>query len=178
LSFLLLLNKSIQLPPTSPILLRNLNSVESNRQESILIEGEVIKALTTGEEVTPYTTDRLELNFENALVFPGLINSHDHLDFNSFPQLGNKVYNNYVAWGRDIHKQNGDTINSVLKIPKALRIQWGIYKNLLNGITTVVNHGTKLETETTLLNIFEDCSVLHSVQFETSCCHTYWRGNG
>ena len=34
----------------------------------------------------------LKISFENAVAFPGLINSHDHLDFNNYPQLGNKIY--------------------------------------------------------------------------------------
>src|SRR5580658_8232205 len=81
------------------------------------------------------------LNFNGALAFPGLINSHDHLDFNLFPSLGNKKYNNYTEWGTDIHANNKAAIEPILKIPQPLRTQWGIYKNLLNGFTTVVNHG-------------------------------------
>ena len=58
------------------------------------------------------------IEFENAIAFPGLINSHDHLDFNLFPQTGNRIYNNYAEWGKDIHDQNKETINAVLKIPQ------------------------------------------------------------
>jgi cytosine/adenosine deaminase-related metal-dependent hydrolase len=32
-----------------------------------------------------------QLYFDDCIVFPGLINSHDHLDFNLFPQLGNRI---------------------------------------------------------------------------------------
>src|SRR5438094_463304 len=82
-----------------------------------------------------------QLDFENCIAFPGLINSHDHLEFNLFPRLGNRIYADYTEWGRDIHATNRDAIEAVLKIPKPLRVQWGIYKNLLNGVTTVVHHG-------------------------------------
>ena len=54
------------------------------------------------------------------LLFPGLINSHDHLDFNLFPQTGNRIYNNYTEWGKDIQYQNKETINAVLKIPQQI----------------------------------------------------------
>jgi cytosine/adenosine deaminase-related metal-dependent hydrolase len=106
------------------------------------------------------------LNFDGALAFPGLINSHDHLDFNLFPRLGNKKYNNYTEWGPDIHANNKTIIVDILKIPQLLRTQWGIYKNLLNGFTTVVNHGERLETRNPLITVFRDCYCLHSVGFE------------
>src|SRR6185312_3718720 len=100
------------------------------------------------------------------IAFPGLINSHDHLDFNLFPQLGNRIYNNYTEWGKDIHQHSKATINAVLKIPQHLRIQWGLYKNLLNGVTTVVNHGAKLKITDPFITVLQDNYSLHSVQFE------------
>lgn len=113
-----------------------------------------------------YAGKELSLSFNNAIIFPGLINSHDHLDFNLFPQLGNKVYNNYVEWGKDIHQQNKVAINRVLRVPLELRAQWGIYKNLLNGVTTVINHGVPLAVKDELITVFQQFQSLHSVQLE------------
>src|SRR5579863_7251811 len=126
------------------MLLNNLFSIADEKPIDILITGEKISSVFNGGSTYTNSSGEPAINFGNAIVFPGIINSHDHLDFNSFPQLGNRIYNNYVEWGEDIHHQNKNVINSVLKIPEELRIQWGIYKNLLNGITTVVNHGPKL----------------------------------
>jgi cytosine/adenosine deaminase-related metal-dependent hydrolase len=106
------------------------------------------------------------LDLRGALVFPGLINSHDHLDFNLFPHLGNRFYKNYTEWGPDIHANNSAAIKPILRVPKELRTLWGIYKNLLNGFTTVVNHGDKLATDNNLITVFQDCYCLHSVGFE------------
>jgi cytosine/adenosine deaminase-related metal-dependent hydrolase len=106
------------------------------------------------------------LDLHGALVFPGLINSHDHLDFNLFPLLGNRIYKNYTEWGPDIHTNNSAAIAAVLKVPQELRTLWGIYKNLLNGFTTVINHGDKLATDNSLITVFQDCYCLHSVGFE------------
>lgn len=106
------------------------------------------------------------LDLRGALVFPGLINSHDHLDFNLFPFLGNRIYKNYTEWGADIHANSSASINPVLQVPRELRTKWGIYKNLLNGFTTVVNHGDKLVTDNNLITVFQDCYCLHSVGFE------------
>jgi cytosine/adenosine deaminase-related metal-dependent hydrolase len=77
------------------------------------------------------------LDLNGALAFPGLINSHDHLDFNLFPPMRNHIYNNYREWGPDIHTNNRASIDPILSIPQKLRTQWGIYKNLVNGFTTV-----------------------------------------
>jgi cytosine/adenosine deaminase-related metal-dependent hydrolase len=107
---------------------------------------------------------RLELN--GAIVLPGFINSHDHLDFNLYPPLANRIYNNYTEWGADIHVANADMIKQVQKIPKQSRLEWGLYKNLLNGFTTVVNHGEKLSVKDDLITVFQDCNSLHSPAFE------------
>src|SRR5215217_3140138 len=96
------------------------------------------------------------LSFEPAIAFPGLINSHDHLDFNNFPKLGNRVYNDYIEWGNDIHTADKEEIQKVLNIPKELRVQWSLYKNLLNGITTVVQHGEYFKITDSPVNVFQD----------------------
>jgi len=120
------------------------------------------------DEVTPVsiTGDDTDLHFDNAMIFPGLINSHDHLDFNLFPQLGNRIYINYTEWGAYIHKHYKPEINHILRVPAPLRIRWGIYKNLLCGVTTVVNHGEHLSLDGSLINVFEETQDLHSVGFE------------
>jgi cytosine/adenosine deaminase-related metal-dependent hydrolase len=106
------------------------------------------------------------LQFENCVAFPGLINSHDHLQFNLFPRLGNRIYNNYVEWGRDIAEANRAEIDAVQKIPRELRWRWGVYKNLLNGVTTVVHHGERVPCEGLPLTVHQRCHVLHSVKQE------------
>jgi cytosine/adenosine deaminase-related metal-dependent hydrolase len=109
--------------------------------------------------------DTLQLTFDNALIFPGLINSHDHLDFNLFPQLGNRIYNNYTEWGGYIHQNYKDEIAAVLKVPLDLRLRWGMFKNLLCGVTTVVNHGEQVVVNDAPITV-EQCHSIHSVQFE------------
>jgi cytosine/adenosine deaminase-related metal-dependent hydrolase len=117
---------------------------------------------------TPFAEfdDRLQLNLNNALAIPGLINSHDHLDFNLFPQLGCKTYSNYVEWGEYIHQNYKEQIDRVLAIPVTLRAKWGIYKNLLCGVTTVVDHGIKHNTGDELITVHDHCQSLHSIRLE------------
>ncbi|WP_448701630.1 amidohydrolase family protein [Mucilaginibacter sp. AW1-3] len=116
--------------------------------------------------LSPKADNGPQFTFSNAVAFPGLINSHDHLDFNLFPQLGNKLYSNYVEWSEYIHNNYKTEIEAVLNIPKELRTQWGIYKNLLCGITTVVNHGAQLQINDPLITVFDRCQNLHSVALE------------
>ena len=113
-----------------------------------------------------YKQDSVHIYFDDAYAFPGLINSHDHLEFNLFPQLGNRIYKNYLEWGIDIHMNNRTTIQQVLKIPKPIRTLWGIYKNLVSGVTTIVHHGEQIDAPQNLINIFSGFKSLHSVKLE------------
>jgi cytosine/adenosine deaminase-related metal-dependent hydrolase len=144
----------------------NINIIETEGMKDIQVQDGKIKSVTNNEKALQNNAKELRIEFENAIAFPGLINSHDHLDFNLFPQIGNRIYNNYSEWGKDIHLQNKETINKVLKIPLHLRTQWGLYKNLLNGITTVVNHGAKLKIRDPFITVLQDNYSLHSIQFE------------
>lgn len=107
-----------------------------------------------------------QIVFLNALAFPGLINSHDHLDFNLFPKLGNRSYKSYTEWGEYIHQTYATEIAGILNIPIALREQWGIYKNLLCGVTTVLNHGERKVADDNLITVFDNKQDLHSIAFE------------
>jgi len=106
------------------------------------------------------------IRFQSAVALPGLINSHDHLEFNLFPLLANRVYNNYTEWARDIQLFAKKQIEAVLKIPEDIRIEWGCYKNLLNGFTTVVNHGKRVEIGNSPIHVLQSCTSLHSTTFE------------
>lgn len=143
--------------------MHNVHILPAGEKQSIKVEGEYIEAVDIEQGDSPFTVD-----LKGAIAFPGLVNSHDHLDFNLFPNIGNRVYRNYTEWGADIHQNNKQAINDVLKIPQALRTQWGLYKNLLNGVTTVVNHGEQLNVSDDLINGFQQCQSLHSVGFEKS----------
>jgi cytosine/adenosine deaminase-related metal-dependent hydrolase len=74
------------------------------------------------------------------MILPGLVNAHDHLEFNLFPRLGHGPYPNAAAWAEDIFKPSQEPIASQLKLPKPIRLWWGGLKNLLNGVTSVAHH--------------------------------------
>src|SRR5215475_10788265 len=82
----------------------------------------------------------INVNLDGYLVLPGLINAHDHLEFNLFPRLGNGPYPNATAWAREIYRPDADPVRHHLSIPKSNRLEWGGLKNLLSGVTTVMHH--------------------------------------
>ncbi|HEY2580711.1 MAG TPA: amidohydrolase family protein [Mucilaginibacter sp.] len=146
------------------MILNNVKIVGADKPVNIRINGQKIVEISSSAVSDKSAPS--QITFIRSTVFPGLINSHDHLDFNLFPQLGTETYSNYTEWGSYIHKCYKDEIDQVLKIPVMLRSRWGLYKNLLCGVTTVVNHGEPSGIKNDLINVFEKSHCLHSVQFE------------
>ncbi len=80
------------------------------------------------------------LDLEGHVALPGLINAHDHLEFNLYPRLGRGGYRNAGEWARDIYHPERSPIREQLRVPKPVRLWWGGLKNLLSGVTTVCHH--------------------------------------
>ena len=80
------------------------------------------------------------IDLSGHLLLPGLINAHDHLEFNLFPRLGGPPYPNASAWAADVHRPHESPVKELLQVPKKDRLLWGAIKNLLSGVTTVSHH--------------------------------------
>lgn len=80
------------------------------------------------------------LDLDGYLIFPGLINAHDHLEFNLFPRLGLGPYPNATRWAQEIYKPLEPPISTHLSVPKPVRLWWGGLKNLICGVTSVAHH--------------------------------------
>lgn len=150
------------------IVLHQLQTINGENIDTLIIEEENIKSINETNLLDNEKT--LNLYFDNAVLFPGLINSHDHLDFDLFPKLGNKTYADYLEWGKDIHLTNKNSIRNVLKVPENLRVAYGVYKNLLAGVTTVVHHGKYVSAPGDLIDVYQRCNTLHSVRLQK-----YWK---
>jgi cytosine/adenosine deaminase-related metal-dependent hydrolase/ubiquinone/menaquinone biosynthesis C-methylase UbiE len=94
-----------------------------------------ISAFTPTATATPNAID-----LSGYSILPGLINSHDHLEFALFPRLGRGNYQSFVDWYEDIHRTERETIARHRSVPKSARIWWGALRNLLSGVTTVCHH--------------------------------------
>ena len=82
------------------------------------------------------------VDLRDHLVFPGLINAHDHLHLNALPRLvdGAPFANSY-AWIDTVQAQfERADVAAALQVDKALRLRHGGLKNLLAGTTCVVHH--------------------------------------
>ncbi len=133
----------------------------------IEVEGSIIKNVYLGQNTFIERAGEIKLDFTNAIAFPGLINSHDHLEFNLFPKLRNRFYTDYVEWGNDIHDRYKDQIERIKKIPYELKFKWGLYKNLLCGITAVVHHGNGAVFHfRDLPDVYKSYNYLHSIRLE------------
>lgn len=132
----------------------------------IEVRNGLIQSISCSDTQDTQRKTEARIDLPEALAFPGLINSHDHLDFNLFNKLGSRIYSNYVEWAHTIHKSYPREIEDIIRIPRSLRVKWGEYKNLLNGFTTVVHHGDYLKIDNPMIDIVQSSLSLHSVRFE------------
>ncbi|MCZ6775602.1 MAG: amidohydrolase family protein [Ignavibacteria bacterium] len=113
-------------------------------------------------------SSELQLDCSGHFIYPGLINSHDHLAFNLFPRLGEPPYENSYEWGRDLHAKWNSTIESIQRIPLRWRLAWGAWKNLLSGISLVIHHDHySLHFLSRFpIEVFRRYTFAHSMQFD------------
>ncbi|MBN1582457.1 MAG: amidohydrolase family protein [Anaerolineae bacterium] len=100
---------------------------------TLTISGKHIAALDT------LAAARYGLDMQDCLLFPGLINAHDHLNGTWWPRVApNRPYINVYEWLADFNpspivaerKQN--SVEDVYEL--------GMYRNLISGVTTVADH--------------------------------------
>jgi cytosine/adenosine deaminase-related metal-dependent hydrolase len=124
---------------TSSLVLANGVVINSERwfQADLRIEGSRISEIGPGIKAARGET---EIDCSDCFIYPGLINSHEHLDFNLYSRLGEPPYANAYEWGNDLHSRWKTEIASIQKIPFSHRLWWGAWKNLFSGVTRVVHH--------------------------------------
>ena len=82
------------------------------------------------------------IDLHDHLIFPGLINAHEHLHVNAVPPLkAARPFPNSYAWiaAFQAHFEEPAVI-AALQVPKELRLWHGALKNLLAGTTCVAHH--------------------------------------
>ena len=97
----------------------------------------------TGDRISAAAMeDAATVDLPGHLIFPGLINAHDHLHLNAVPPLraAAPFPNSYVwAQGFGAHFRDPE-VAAALALPAAIRSWQGGLKNLLAGTTTVAHH--------------------------------------
>ena len=92
-----------------------------------------------GKGLAPRILEKV-IEFRDCLALPGLINSHDHLDFNLLPIPGNPPYSNFTTYAAEIYRPDESPLREVLSTDHRDRLLWGGYKNLISGVTRVCHH--------------------------------------
>lgn len=109
------------------------------REGAVLIDDGRIAAIRDNADATAQA-----LNLQGYVLLPGLINSHEHLEFGLFPKLGRPAgappYRNSTEWAKEIHQIYSGVIERYRQIPKTTQLWWGAIRNLLCGVTTVCHH--------------------------------------
>jgi cytosine/adenosine deaminase-related metal-dependent hydrolase len=83
------------------------------------------------------------VDLAGAFVYPGLINAHDHLELNNFPRLKwQERHANARDWraGFQPRFKTDPRLIEPMAVPLDDRLLLGGLKNLLSGVTTVVQH--------------------------------------
>lgn len=109
------------------------------------------------------------IDVHGYLMFPGLVNAHDHLEFALFPRLGRGRYQNFLEWVEDIYHPGTSPIAEHRAVPRATRLWWGGLRNLLCGVTTVCHHNpyeADLFDGNFAVNVVKEYGWAHSLALE------------
>jgi cytosine/adenosine deaminase-related metal-dependent hydrolase len=141
----------------------------NDRQDDIVADVRIRKGqiIQVGKHLHK-TKGEIVREFENHFVYPGLINSHDHLEMNLYPRLGDPYYQNYTQWANDIYKPGESPIREIEKLNIKDRLLWGGIKNLISGVTTVVHHNPWhrfLESRQFPVKVLKKMAWSHSLAF-------------
>jgi 5-methylthioadenosine/S-adenosylhomocysteine deaminase len=75
---------------------------------------------------------------KNTIAFPGFINAHDHLLGSYWPRVGEGPHITWKTW--DDALKASPLYKERSKIPNFYLYLLGAYKNLISGVTTVMDH--------------------------------------
>jgi 5-methylthioadenosine/S-adenosylhomocysteine deaminase len=79
------------------------------------------------------------VNMTDHLIFPGLINAHDHLNGTWWPRVApHRPYANVYQWLDDLHTSSERTTRQQNSVEDIYEL--GMYRNLVSGVTTVADH--------------------------------------
>jgi hypothetical protein len=115
---------------------------------------------------------RQPVDLNDCLLLHGGINAHDHLELNHYPRTSfRERYDNAHDWGDDVNARlNDPPYRELRQLPLWDRCFIGGLKNLLGGVTTVVQHGAHhrpLQQRGFPVRVMPRYGWAHSLHFET-----------
>lgn len=131
---------------------------------SILVQDDIIYDILSPGQVPLKPVDS-EIDLDGQLIFPGLINSHDHLIETCWKGLGEVPADNWYTWDQSMRASNEYKLLQKLSVTDLYVI--GMYKNVVSGTTTVVDHFPAEVSATfarhELVSLLEHYYLAHSV---------------
>lgn len=137
------------------------------------IQNELIQSVTSADE---NRSDVPTLNLHGLSVYPGLINSHDTL-LASFDAFKGKAapHLNWLSWDNEMKASPVFRERMMLEVEHLYQL--GAYKNLISGVTTVVDHipdyVRKPFVDILPVDLLDPYAILHSV-----CSYSLGWGDG
>ena len=129
-------------------------------------------------EAIRFSNERdLAIDMGPTIAFPGLVNSHEHLEFNCYPALGTPPYSDFLDWSAAVHRDHGALVADVECVPWMARVEVGLLKNLLSGVTSVVHHGRQLpEDPSRPIRIISNFDIVHSPELDSRGPQEFLKG--
>lgn len=108
------------------------------RRDLVIERDRIVEGGETAERIS----GTLALDLADHLVFPGLVNAHDHLLLNAYPRPEPVApFPNSYAWIEAFQPRFEDPrVVETRALPKEVRAFQGGLKNLLSGVTDVCHH--------------------------------------
>ncbi len=122
------------------------SSLDANLCHGVVVKGEAglrtALPIRMGRIGASLDQRAYQVDLRDHLIFPGLINAHDHLHLNAVPPLATtSAFANSYDWIAACQAHFGEPqVIAALQVPKALRLRHGALKNLLAGTTCVAHH--------------------------------------
>ncbi len=113
------------------------------------------------------------VNLDGYMLYPGLVNAHDHLELNHFPRTRfREDYPNAHVWGEDVSAHLDEAPFRQLRDYTLWdRCFVGGLKNLLSGVTIVAHHNPlhrPLKSRKFPVRVVRRYGWAHSLHFETA----------
>lgn len=147
---------------TSDVVLAGAHVVSGDRVEARSL------AIRDGRIAGAASAGALRVALRDHLIFPGLINAHDHLQLNNIPPLVHAdPFESSYEWIDAIgpHRATAEVAKAVA-VPLEVRLRHGALKTVLAGVTTVAHHDPwhdALDTEDFPVGLLRDFGWSHSL---------------